>query len=544
MIFHHPPVGRPLLFLTAILLMWSILGRTPVLAASRYECNGGTIPAIEELLDSLEPISDHFVGAVLERAQAGIDRAMMLPRTTGWYSFWHWLETAFTPVAMIADTKIRITAQERDLIEVTPCLEIDLAILEAKMGQVQCKIEQAFDEKQLTAIGLLSRVLYFLNDEYQKLVEHGNDNTYVDAEWWQRRIFDPTEWCCIANTKNAQGELCDPDDACPEVKTCPFHSDYLPPSTVGSGTTSNPIAVGYGCDLSVLSRYAGLGLSDSTIDEAVDAETTALEKLTEDRDKMIEDSEQLKTRIMKLEKFMGRSLPAESAWYGQAKSDKRVHRIRLGCAVSDGWNADNQPAEEDWPPKWPAGAAKWELTGPFSFDFNDQKLLREYLQLRDDWGQQRPYPDQYKFPEEFLPDRPEKYREALNDPQRNDFFVGWINRLARAVTKKWDRVQEREEGTMVPIASEALELVMAQLSPLRSTVSEFSKNGNSLDKGVRNFTRGLAYWLRRSCLTRPCNARLERVLKIDLTNDCFPYTNGQFVGRTDLVEKCTTSAKL
>lgn len=543
MILRPPSVGRALLCLTLIPLTWTLSGRTPVMAASRYECNGGAIPAIEELLDALEPVSTHFVGAVLERAQAGIDKAMTASPAPGLDSFWNWLETAFTPVAMIADTKTRITTRERDLIEVTPCLEIDLAIIETKMGQVQCKIELAFDEKRLSAIILLSRVLYFLNDEYQKLAEHGNDNSYVDAEWWQRRIFDPAEWCCIANTKNAEGEMCDPDDACPEVKTCPFHSDYLPPSTVGSGTAAKPVAVGYGCDLSVLSRYAGLGLGDSTIDEATDAETTALEELSEDRDKMIEDSEQLKARITKLEKFMGRSLPAESAWYGQAKSDKRVHRLRLGCAVSDGRNADNQPAAKDWPPAWPAGAAKWELTGPFSFDKNDQKLLREYLQLRDEWGQQRPYPDQYKFPEEFLPDRPEKYEEALDDPQRNDFFVGWINRLARTVTKKWDRVQEREEGAMVPIASEALELVMEQLSPLRSAVSEFSKNGNSLDKGVRNFTRGLAYWLRRSCLTRPCNARLERVLKIDLTNDCFPYTNGQFVGRTDLVEKCTTSAK-
>ncbi|HAI98005.1 TPA: hypothetical protein DCL30_00480 [Candidatus Peribacteria bacterium] len=544
MILHPPSVGRALLCLTLVLLTWTLSGKTPVMAAPRYECNGGAIPAIEELLDALEPVSTHFVGAVLERAQAGIDKAMTASPAPGLDSFWNWLETAFTPVAMIADTKTRIATRERDLIEVTPCLEIDLAIIEAKMGQVQCKIELAFDEKRLSAIILLSRVLYFLNDEYQKLAEHGNDNSYVDAEWWQRRIFDPAEWCCIANTKNAEGEMCDPDDACPEVKTCPFHSDYLPPSTVGSGTAAKPVAVGYGCDLSVLSRYAGLGLSDSTIDEATDAETTALEELSEDRDKMIEDSEQLKTRITKLEKFMGRSLPAESAWYGQAKSDKRVHRLRLGCAVSDGRNADNQPAAEDWPPAWPAGAAKWELTGPFSFDKNDQKLLREYLQLRDEWGQQRPYPDQYKFPEEFLPDRPEKYEEALDDPQRNDFFVGWINRLARTVTKKWDRVQEREEGAMVPIASEALEIIMEQLSPLRLAVSEFSKNGNSLDKGVRNFTRGLAYWLRRSCLTRPCNARLERVLKIDLTNDCFPYTNGQFVGRTDLVEKCTTSAEL
>jgi hypothetical protein len=52
--------------------------------------------------------------------------------------------------------------------------------------------------------------------------------------------------------------------------------------------------------------------------------------------------------------------------------------------------------------------------------------------------------------------------------------------------------------------------------------------GQALDeeRGLRAFVRNFAWYIRRSCIFRPCNERLEQILKLNFADSCFPYTGG------------------
>ena len=56
--------------------------------------------------------------------------------------------------------------------------------------------------------------------------------------------------------------------------------------------------------------------------------------------------------------------------------------------------------------------------------------------------------------------------------------------------------------------------------------------GHFPDLDRRSFVRDFAYFLRRSCIDRPCSQRLDRILKIVFTDECFPFVSGQFLNDT------------
>ncbi|MFH0769772.1 MAG: hypothetical protein V1926_00150 [Candidatus Peregrinibacteria bacterium] len=528
--------------------------------AGPFTCTDGTIPAVEEVLGSddefltpLPPVSDHFVRAVLERAQGMVISAETLAGTFDDSGFLSWLESAYKTLAGISDASLQIVGQEQDLLATTPCLAIDQLLLDAMVARIQCKIQKAFADRKSTTITALQDALKFVDQERRQLGQGARDHTFQDANWWQRRSFEPQKWCCgNADSVCIPGEgssclgaafdslrECQASSMCTERRMCPFDTNYLPPTVIGSGTTAKPVGAGYGCDVSVLETYGSLSLPNASLDDAIKKELESSREIAQKRDALISASESLKNKIVELENLMGRPLPREAQYFGKEKTGKYTHERISGCPAAEG-TGTLIPLDS-----WPEGAARTETRGPFSLLTDNIRLLGHYLEVKDIWGQKRPYTDPFKTPEEFLPDNPTLSAQAAARNSIFDSLSRALNDIAyRPALKAWDRLQEWLEAAMVPKATDAPKQLSTQMLPLRAAVSAMATQGNSLNFGIRNFTRGLAYYLRRTCLTRPCNARLEQILKITLTNACFPYTDGGYLRGLDLAEYCSSAAGL
>lgn len=534
-----------------------------VVSAGAFTCTNGTIPAVEEILGSgnafltpLPPVSDHFVRAVLERAESMVTSAASLAGdidTADEISFRSWWETAFKTLAGLSDSSLQISGQEQDLLATTPCLAVDQLLLDAMIARIQCKIQKAFDDEKSTAISALQEAIAFVDQARRQLARGARDSTLQDDGWWQKRSFESQKWCCKSGSAvcvPGEGAACggaafdtlaecQKGSACTETRMCPFDTNYLPPTVVGSGRTATPVGIGYGCDLSVLAPLAFHTFSATTLDDALKEEFNSFYDIIQLRDSLITTSQSLKDKIVQLETFMGRTPPPSSAYFGKERTGAYTHKRITGCAAVGG-TGGTLPLDT-----WPEGAARMETRGPFALLTDHLRLLEHYLSMKDLWGQRRPFADPFKKPEEFLPDNPAGSTQAAEKQSALDVLSRVLIDIAyRPVLKSWDRLQEWMEAAMVPKATDAPKRLSTQMLPVRAAVSTLANQGNSLDNGIRNFTRGLAYYLRRTCITRPCNARLERILKITLTDACFPYTDGEYQNNADTAQYCKNHAGL
>ncbi len=112
---------------------------------------------------------------------------------------------------------------------------------------------------------------------------------------------------------------------------------------------------------------------------------------------------------------------------------------------------------------------------------------------------------------------------------------------------QWSRIQGAEESSTFATATDpALEVANA-LSSLRQSVGDLARIATDKKSGLRLFVIKYAYFLRRSCVYRACNASLEEVLKIAFADACFPYTNGEYLNDTPddpRSTKCLQDAKI
>ncbi|MBU0766281.1 hypothetical protein KKF55_00640 [Patescibacteria group bacterium] len=540
--------------LASLTLLAVIMPRTLYAEEIKSFCKNGEDNAVNAILGvddgfltPVPPISDHFTGKVLRRAEKGIEKAFSYTQKFNDDGFMEWAEKSFEAVSITIDTKIHLIQQERSLSQDTTCLHIDLMLIETMMEKVRCKIQYAFDQKQFATVLLLKDIILFLDESYNDLVEGARYNSYA-ADWTRALPFDDNPYYCHLFSEFCElytdGLFCTPSsfetmDECTEETgypaknhICPFNSDYLPPSSFASGGT----VFGYGCDLQTLSQYRSISAPDSKIGEAIQTEFDALQNLIRERDIFIENSQHLKNNAIKLDLWMRRTPSSELQYFGKTVDSEREHYTVSGCSESPlrDSEAEEEYTKRDsdslWPPIWPTGAIRWTTHGAFSFDRNEMQLMKEYEKLRTEWGKQRPLA--YKLPEEFG-------------------FLYFLQLYFRTQFKKWDVYQEQQTSTIVAHATDVPRRIIAELTPLRKAIGEFSTyasvlsttdSGPEIKGGIRGFARGLAYYLRRSCLTRPCNERLERVLKVVLKDECFPYTGGNYQGK--IWEDCKRAAKL
>ena len=108
----------------------------------------------------------------------------------------------------------------------------------------------------------------------------------------------------------------------------------------------------------------------------------------------------------------------------------------------------------------------------------------------------------------------------------------------------WTTEQSRSEAEQAAVLFDAPLRIARALSASQFSVRTLSELASTMERGVRPFVRNAAWFLRRSCMFRPCNERLERVLGIITTDECFPYANGEYLKEdSEYIEKCAESVK-
>jgi hypothetical protein len=88
--------------------------------------------------------------------------------------------------------------------------------------------------------------------------------------------------------------------------------------------------------------------------------------------------------------------------------------------------------------------------------------------------------------------------------------------------------QATKEASILPKAQDAELEVLEAIKPIRPAITRVIGLVLQSDEGLRKFARNYAYFLRRSCIYRPCNEKLETIMKVLYSDECFPYASGEF----------------
>jgi len=504
----------------------------------------GALAAGDQYAD-LTPISS-YVRQVVERAQQGLENAGPASTTTDQGVLQFWWSQITGVIAGTIDTDLRIVQQQSDLISNTPCLRIDSLILEGWIERARMRKEQALLSGNVGEAYRLIGIQLYLNDRYKALLLGARDPTFEDSNEGGYYSFDADpSWCCpakeesgdpracqsvsgnaVAECRLSSGNLFKRHFACvnagctsageglsteDEKAPCPFDTDYLPPT-----------GVGYGCDLSVLDPYA------NSAPEGIRKEIEGLRAIVEERDLFISGMETAKNTIEQLEQRLG-GTPVDLSNFGAGASDRRTHKNINGCSAE---------GEE-----LPDGVSFWESRGPFSHAKQEIVLMPRLGQLWHGWGVQRLAPE-YMRASQFL-------RTGSTEKQLMQEWENSIGGLAlMAVRNDADRYlkqvsirQADAESAQIAKSIDAPQRILQSLAPLRAEVRNFALSTKGSDTGIRKFVRDFAGFLRASCIFRPCNEQLDRVLKIDLKDECFPYTKGTDLD-TDVADECRGAAGL
>lgn len=437
---------------------------------------------------SLNPISSHYTQKVIDRADAGIQAADNFENVNldVAYIFFPWLNEVTGVISELVDTDLRVSQESRIFNESTPCLFADLLILESKMEEVRCKLSSETltrDSVNIGKITYLKGVLRFLNERYRNLIAGANDPTYVDEGWYIAQVFEET-----AEDSEEQ-----------EDPVCPFHSNYLPPTSFG-----------YGCDIEAMENMTNIA--------SVWEEYSAFEKLIESKDEFLNDAARLKDLIAKMNEFTGNENPDDTDEGGV----ERTHKEITGCIDPDKNKAEST-GRVIKNAIFKMGGTSTAMRGPFSISKDEPTLARALMEMRTYWGKVRPQADTFKYANEYAEgEDAEEIEEDLS------FFGNIIKEYGRIFFRDWNIGQARREAAIVAKASDPFLQMQSELGMVRKEMKALSEMASKKDEGGRNFARKLAFFLRTTCIFRPCNTQLDAVLKFVLTDECFPFVDGSF----------------
>lgn len=494
---------------------------------------------------------------VLDRANAGLKYAQDSESVSDFSLYIPgWVRVVTKSVILWMDTSMRVHRQARDLAENTACLRFDLLLLECKIDAVREALEKALKDNSFVAILRLDTLGRFLQNTFSDLTLGARDPTYKDTLWHRGYIFDdpknpqkfgipmspPDKEPVCGDSTLDRGEECDRTFGCsPDCKNemCPFHSDLLPPNSAG-----------FGCTVEVLERI-------KTAYSPANDEYEGLKKIT---DKLNEYLQQIS--IME-------NTPPNTGYDTQ---EEKKHRVFAGCArrVCEGnpkiyceddaacnssgpciseenigrcENSRDTCTSDDTCEGSPcirlADATVWELRGPFNLDTDQEKNMNAFRELRESEEEARPLPEKYKSFED-------KPSVEGGESQVQGLFVNVFRSLGRSILQVRSKEQGRAESMIFAQASDGQQEIARALQPLRTAVSDFARIASEKKGGIREFIVKYAYFLRRTCMYHPCNKRLEWILKIALADECFPYTNGEFLNDTKenpRWEKCEKKAQ-
>lgn len=499
----------------------------------------------------------HYTQKVLTRVNAAIAKAKTQPGGSeripiSRLQFLSEIQSAFY---LMVDTDLRSVEYSRDLTQVNSCLHYDLAVLEAKIEEVRCEILEAYDRNSPDGIHILTATATFLNQRYKHLIKGALQPTHTDKTWSYADEFDdPIEgWCCDISTQECSvktneeceqvpaedqriGHFYPTKDACltesicsfatdetarPRyTEQCPFDSDYLTPSLTG-----------YGCDLHVLSEIP------TGILPGVDAEVQALRTLAQTRDNFLEDIRHIHDTTMVMDTLVHENMLSEQERralerFGQQQSQNPQHKRVYGCYAdltpeernelelpeADETNTGTEgrltprtkPAEE-----W----IRLPVRTAFFFRKDHLAIWTAYLRYVTELEVLREFPDYIKNPDEFVLERDRKKameKNSLLSVARNDYRDNW---------QSFQKDQAQQNAILLTKAYDTAVQTKEVMQPVRPMMAKNAQLVSSTQGGMRRFAINYAYFLRRSCIYRPCNEKLDTIMQILFSDACFPYTN-------------------
>ncbi len=475
---------RMKLFLAGILLA------LPVMAAAEVDC---------ERLGDVDPISQHYVKKVMERADAGIAFAAEAKTNTDFFSFYlpWWARSIGGTFAHTINSRQQLTLREGDLSGTTACERFDQILLECTMNKVRTALDDELERGSFVAIMRLQSLMLFLHDRLYHLAQGGEDGSYADETWERQRMFD----------KDAPEKL--------EEPLCPFDSDYTPPSMTG-----------YGCDAQVL---GGISAHDLGF---VDAERDGLASIEREIDRFRE--------IIPLLESLSEDGQGSGNGYPTSVSGREHKRI-IGCVEETGRCSDDDAlvcgSDEFCASKGKGECERDEekptipkrsIRGSFSYPADHLRLLTDFVEKRIEDGLSRTYPAGWALMSTLDPESDDAKKRAADDALLGTSRTSIRNFFFRSISG----IQGRGEGTVFPEATDSQLEIAESLSDMRASIGELSRLASQKD-GFRTFVVELAYFLRRTCAFRPCQKTLEQVIRIGLKDECFPYTNGEFLNDTE-----------
>ena len=526
------------------------------------------VPAAAITVDdivNIPPVSEHYVKKILDRANAGITQAGAMNNPGGpiftMFKPW-WIFYATSAMLSTADTKLQLSEMQRDLYETTPCLHLDVIILESKIEKVRQEMHVALEAAQPYRIMLLQRLIRFLNRRVEHLLRGARDPLYEDTDWAQVQWFDPVNpvWCCpqgvpgntcinvselvctgtggtMFNTPSgceAYGCLLPKDFSNPlEGRLCPFDSDYLPPSRTS-----------FGCRDSVIPAAA-------SVHPPTAAEMSALGELMSRREDVTGSMVNFVNLIEALDAMAGvtgdytsykRSSGSSLHIYGCTEQIQKDQKMGLskgtGAVLTDTGSLLSDIGSGSLLQSLLVGA--YETRGAFSIPKNEPWLIVRYTQLLQQWGISRPQAKYLRYPNEFPPggERTAAQERSLLKAPINHAYDWFM----RTFFRSWNVYHGKK--TAIPVAkSQDAQLQIAEA--LRSAHGPVERLGALItghSAGLRFFTKSFSYYMRRSCMYRSCNKRLEQVLRINFESTCFPYFSGAYFNSTTAHTQCKNAA--
>lgn len=536
---------------------------------------------------ALSPAGSAYVGKVLKRVDAGLAFSRDQKVDEGISGTINsWIERVGSAWKKTVDPALDLTAATQDLTGKSACYRFDLLLIECKMDEVRIEMNKQLERGSTAAIQQLENLLEFTQERRRQLLLGGLDPGYRDPTWGNVQTFDTEDgiFCCeeegstcaSMSEEECTGKSGSPylsqeqcvlggckrnDDAVSSSdEMCPYHSNYTPPNVAG-----------FGCDMEVLDA-----LEYSSFDP-IKAEGESTKLIMEELKKQRQSAQQFLSVQQEIDSLFGRSptLPPPPkdrehlVAYGCEHRESRCSGApdvlcatnmdcrdsdstcmpldkvckgnrNIGCFNDEQCNVggtDVGPCIDD------EGERPFSLAvrGAFSLDKEPVLIMREFLARRMVDANARAFPDDIKEAGEFSSEQ-----SSLADQRSTEGVFASVRASMRALWRVWDTIQGRQESPLFAIITDPQLEVAHGLSNLTDAVSTLSKLANKKD-GMRTFVARFASFLSRTCVHRACKASLDEVLKIVFQDECFPYTDGNYLGDSEdnsRAEKCRKAAEL
>ena len=167
------------------------------------------------------------------------------------------------------------------------------------------------------------------------------------------------------------------------------------------------------------------------------------------------------------------------------------------------------------------------IRGNFSLDRDQVSALESFLNLRSAQELSRVFRKDLQTANEL----PVSDTAGRTECARQDSDPGFaiMRKSFRQTVQSWSRIQARFETLMFPEDVDAPLQAADALSNLHTGISELARIGSEKNTGLRGFVTRYATFLRLSCIYRPCSMLLEQAIRLSTTDECFPYTNGEYL---------------